>query len=78
MSVASSTDASQTATLAHDHMTPQHANLSADQCDDNLDGISGKRNRVWNPETQAMSTGRFGWKAEEATIRAQSAAAFAA
>jgi len=48
-----------------------------DPSDDNLDGISGKRNRVWNPETQAMSTGRFGWKAEEATIRAQSAAAFA-
>jgi len=44
MSVASSTDASQTATLAHDYMTPQHANFSGDQCDDdqcddNLDGL---------------------------------------
>lgn len=39
MSVASSTDASQTATLAHDATTPQHAHHYADQYDDNLENI---------------------------------------
>ncbi len=32
---------------------------------------------MWDPETQDMATGRFGWKAEEPTILAQAAAAFA-
>jgi len=44
MSVASSTDASQTATLAHDQMTPLHASQFADQYDDMEaldDGVQG-------------------------------------
>jgi CxxC motif-containing protein (DUF1111 family) len=39
------------------------------------DGISGRVNMVWNPETQAMQIGRFGWKANVATLRLQAAGA---
>ncbi|MCB9729590.1 MAG: thiol oxidoreductase [Deltaproteobacteria bacterium] len=41
------------------------------------DGISGRRNRVWDVELEQVVTGRFGWKAEQPTIRQQSAGAFA-
>lgn len=40
------------------------------------DGISGRFNRVWNHETQGMSVGRFGWKAEQPSVLQQVAAAF--
>ena len=39
------------------------------------DGISGRANRVWNPVTQRAELGRFGWKANAATLMAQSAGA---
>ena len=39
------------------------------------DGISGRANRVWNPLTQRVELGRFGWKANAATLMHQSAAA---
>jgi CxxC motif-containing protein (DUF1111 family) len=39
------------------------------------DGISGRANRVWNPITQRTEFGRFGWKANAATLMAQSAGA---
>jgi len=39
MSVASSTDASQTATLAHDPMTPMHASQFADHYGDNMEAL---------------------------------------
>ncbi len=38
--------------------------------------VSGRLNRVWNHETQAFSHGRFGWKAEQPTLKQQNAAAF--
>jgi CxxC motif-containing protein (DUF1111 family) len=40
------------------------------------DGIKGRVNRVWNPETQRMEAGRFGYKSNMPTLRAQSAGAF--
>lgn len=39
------------------------------------DGISGRANRVWNPITQGIELGRFGWKANAATLLQQTAAA---
>jgi CxxC motif-containing protein (DUF1111 family) len=49
--------------------------LKADENDANSDGISGKANRVWNPVSNAFELGRFGWKANNATLLAQSATA---
>lgn len=40
------------------------------------DGISGKANYVWNPETQSTALGRFGWKASAPTVMTQSAGAY--
>lgn len=48
----------------------------ADPLDLDGDGISGKPNRVWNPESKRHELGRFGWKANQATLRQQIAAAF--
>lgn len=48
----------------------------ADPDDADGDGISGRVNEVWNPEISDMALGRFGWKANAATVRAQSADAF--
>ncbi|HEX2750180.1 MAG TPA: di-heme oxidoredictase family protein, partial [Verrucomicrobiales bacterium] len=45
----------------------------ADPDDADGDGISGRANEVWNPETGSMMLGRFGWKANTATLRQQSA-----
>jgi len=47
----------------------------ADPDDNDGDGISGRLNRVWDPEIQATVPGRFGWKANVATLTAQSAGA---
>jgi CxxC motif-containing protein (DUF1111 family) len=49
----------------------------ADPDDADGDGISGKPNHVLDPESGKVMLGRFGWKAGAATIRAQSASAFA-
>lgn len=40
------------------------------------DGISGRVNMVWDHERQQSVVGRFGWKANEPTLRMQVAAAF--
>ncbi len=45
--------------------------------DRNLDGIKGHLNQVWDPSTQQMSVGRFGWKASAPNLLVQSAGAFA-
>jgi CxxC motif-containing protein (DUF1111 family) len=47
----------------------------ADPNDANRDGISGRPNRVWDPVARATALGRFGWKANTATLTAQSAGA---
>lgn len=50
---------------------------NADPEDANGDGISGRPNWTVAPETNTVALGRFGWKAGMASIRSQSAAAFA-
>ncbi len=49
----------------------------ADPDDLDSDGISGRPNWTIEPVNQSVMLGRFGWKAGMATIRSQSAAAFA-
>jgi CxxC motif-containing protein (DUF1111 family) len=49
----------------------------ADANDRNQDGISGRINRVWNPETQTLEVGRFGLKANSPNLRHQTASAYA-
>jgi CxxC motif-containing protein (DUF1111 family) len=40
------------------------------------DGISGRVNEVWDVESGSLAVGRFGWKAEQPSVRQQSAGAF--
>ncbi|MFW2589999.1 di-heme oxidoredictase family protein [Sagittula sp. SSi028] len=49
----------------------------ADPDDADGDGISGKAQIIWSPEFDRPMLGRFGLKAGAATVREQSAAAFA-
>jgi CxxC motif-containing protein (DUF1111 family) len=48
----------------------------ADPDDADGDGISGRINWVWDAAAQAKVPGRFGWKAEQPSVRQQSAGAF--
>jgi CxxC motif-containing protein (DUF1111 family) len=48
----------------------------ADEHDLNGDNISGKPNYVWDELNQQMMLGRFGWKAEAATLDQQVAGAY--
>ncbi len=48
----------------------------ADPDDADGDGISGKLNRVWQRSLEDFAPGRFGWKAEQPTVRQQVAGAF--
>lgn len=48
----------------------------ADPDDANDDGVSGRANEVWNPATSSLELGRFGWKANVATLEQQTVAAF--
>lgn len=50
---------------------------NADPDDADGDGISGRANMVLDPVSGEWEVGRFGWKAGAASIRAQSADAFA-
>lgn len=54
------------------------ANILAkvDEGDSDGDGISGKANFVWNPITQQIELGRFGWKANTSTTELQVASAY--
>lgn len=49
--------------------------LAARQADADGD-VSGRLNMVWSPAAQAMAVGRFGWKANVATVEEQTAGAF--
>lgn len=49
----------------------------ADPGDADGDGVSGRANRVWSPSLGRMAAGRFGWKAGQATVADQAAAAMA-
>ncbi|MEE2906563.1 MAG: di-heme oxidoredictase family protein [Planctomycetota bacterium] len=48
----------------------------ADPDDVDGDGISGRVNRVWDLQAQATVIGRFGWKANQPSLRQQAAEAF--
>lgn len=48
----------------------------ADPDDADADGISGRPNHVWSAEAGATVIGRFGWKANQPDLRAQTAGAF--
>lgn len=48
-----------------------------DETDANADYISGRLNYCWDPVSQSMRMGRFGWKASAADIRHQTAMALA-
>lgn len=39
-------------------------------------GFNGRPNYVWDAERQALAIGRFGWKANQPTLRQQTAAAY--
>jgi len=43
----------------------------ADENDSNADGISGRANWVYNPETNRNELGRFTWKAAASTVKMQ-------
>lgn len=43
----------------------------ADPKDQSRDGISGRVNRVWDPEQQRIVAGRFGWKANQPSLKLQ-------
>ncbi|MGQ0501493.1 MAG: di-heme oxidoreductase family protein [Panacagrimonas sp.] len=49
----------------------------ADPDDRDRDGVSGRINRVWDKQRQAMAVGRFGWKANQPNLRQQLADAAA-
>lgn len=49
----------------------------ADPEDRDGDGISGRVNEVWSEEFQKTLPGRFGWKANQPTVKQQTADAFA-
>ena len=49
----------------------------ADPADSNNDGISGRLNHVWDGARKEKVAGRFGWKANQPTLRQQAAEAFA-
>jgi CxxC motif-containing protein (DUF1111 family) len=48
----------------------------ADADDADGDGVSGRVNRVWSVELGQTTIGRFGWKAEQPSVRQQAAGAF--
>ena len=49
---------------------------AADPDDSDGDGISGRANMVWDARAGAEALGRFGWKANVATVEQQAAGAF--
>jgi CxxC motif-containing protein (DUF1111 family) len=49
---------------------------NADENDMDENGISGKPNYVWDDEKQSLQLGRFGWKADQSSIKQQVAKAF--
>lgn len=48
----------------------------ADPDDADVDGVSGRPNRVWSVRAQRTVLGRFGWKANQPSLEQQNAGAF--
>lgn len=47
-----------------------------DEFDRDGDGISGRANYVWDPASQSLQIGRFGWKANQPGLEQQNSGAF--
>lgn len=60
-----------------ENIHPADIAANADPDDMNSDGISGRLALARDPANGEVTVGRFGWKAQNPTIRAQSAGAFA-
>ena len=59
-----------------DALSKEDILLNEDEFDADKDGISGKANYVWNHTTNQNELGKFGWKANQPTLRQQVADAF--
>jgi CxxC motif-containing protein (DUF1111 family) len=59
-----------------DALTEESILANADEFDEDNDGISGKPNYVWNQITKSNTIGKFGWKANQPSLRQQVADAF--
>tara|TARA_R110002096_G_scaffold436038_2_gene665794 strand:+ start:58977 stop:60362 length:1386 start_codon:yes stop_codon:yes gene_type:complete len=57
-------------------ITEERLTELADPEDSDGDGISGRINHVWDAVAETTVVGRFGWKAEQPTVRQQVAGAF--
>lgn len=57
-------------------ITDQIILSNSDEDDADQNGISGKPNYVWDDEKQSMQLGKFGWKADQPSIKQQVAKAF--
>jgi len=60
-----------------EQIAPADILAHADPDDGDGDGIMGKPNIVRDPRTGKLALGRFGWKAQTASVRQQAAEAFA-
>ena len=56
-------------------ISPSDLEGGADPEDCDGDGVSGRVNRVWDPETKTVRAGRFGLKANQPSVRVQVAGA---
>ena len=59
-----------------DAVSERDVRAHADPNDSDKDGISGRANVVWDATANRRALGRFGWKAEQPTVRQQAAGAF--
>ena len=59
-----------------DALSEESILANADEFDADNDGISGRANYVWNEIRNSTSIGKFGWKANQPSLRQQVADAF--
>ena len=59
-----------------DALSEQSILANQDIYDANNDGISGKANYVWSVEDNKIMLGKFGWKANQPTLKQQASGAF--
>jgi len=59
-----------------DLVSPSDLLRNADPNDGDKDGISGRANWVWSPSENGRALGKYGWKANKANLKDQTAAAF--
>lgn len=59
-----------------DAISEQDILANEDELDADGDGVSGRANWVWDEENKTTKIGRFGWKANQPSLRQQIAGAF--